>query len=466
MAVEILFCYARKDERLLNSLKAHLEPMRREGLIDLWYDRDISAGADWKREINTHLNTAQIILLLISSDFIASDYCYSVEMKRALDRHEQGEACVIPIILRPTDWENTPLSGLQALPKDGKAITTWRRRDDAYLDITKGLRKAIEKMSAKSSLPLIQQAKTKNEHDQSQPEEHVYITHTQVVDEEAIAAKIREEMQRQREADNLLLEAHRFAASLMEKDELVKKAINLYPLYKQRELRQLGIEISTVVINGYDPVTQRGIMIAGLGRGISGYGKLERNEIPLLAASATVYLRENVLEAKVPDAEGLFYLACMYGYQQQFEYMTRLIEKTIKINKEMKEKFQQRKIIRTILRACDADLMKLERLRKSLDIPRVTKKTFCEFLQDFDLAGFNGFIEWIAVKRPNLSGEKGTFLIKITPPYPSNEGKVSASAQSIESWSFETIISASEPVTIEELYDELYASFMLFCPIS
>ncbi len=242
--------------------------------------------------------------------------------------------------------------------------------------------------------------------------------------------------------------------------------MSLWPPYKQRELRQLGIEISAAVIDGYDPTTQRGIMMAGLGRGMIGYRKLERHQIPLLAADAIVYLRENVLEATIPDAEGLFYLACVYGYQQQFEDMIRTIGQAVKIDEEIKEKFQQRKILQTLLRACDSVQMKVERLRHSLGIPHVSKETFCKFLQDFDLTNFNGFIEWIALKRTSFSGERGTFLIKITPPYPSNEGKVSASAQSIEFWNFETIVSTAEPVTIEELYDALHSSFILFCPIS
>src|SRR2546423_15619257 len=103
--VEIFISYAHEDEALLNKLKAHLRPLQREGLIDTWYDRDISAGTDWKREIDIQLKTAQIILLLVSPDFIASDYCYSVEMQQAMERHEKGEARVIPIILRPVYWE-------------------------------------------------------------------------------------------------------------------------------------------------------------------------------------------------------------------------------------------------------------------------------------------------------------------------------------------------------------------------
>src|SRR5258708_5422684 len=122
MAIKIFFCYAHEDEALLNKLKAHLKPFQLEGLIELWYDRDISAGTEWEREISKHLNTADIILLLISPDFMASEYCYSIEMKRAVERHECEEARVIPVILRPVYWQIEKLGGLQALPKDGKTV--------------------------------------------------------------------------------------------------------------------------------------------------------------------------------------------------------------------------------------------------------------------------------------------------------------------------------------------------------
>src|SRR5437667_12844135 len=100
MPVKIFFCYAHEDEQLLNKLKSHLFPLKRAGLIDVWYDRDISAGTDWEQQIKGQLNAAQIILLLVSPDFMASDYCYGIEMQRALERHELREARAIPIILR------------------------------------------------------------------------------------------------------------------------------------------------------------------------------------------------------------------------------------------------------------------------------------------------------------------------------------------------------------------------------
>jgi hypothetical protein len=266
-------------------------------------------------------------------------------------------------------------------------------------------------------------------------------------------------------AENILLSANKFATSLLEKDALVNEAVALNPDIKQRELRQMGIEMSVAVIDGYDPVTQRGRMVAGLGRGMVGYMKLERKDIARLSTTAFNYLQENVLETTMPDADGLLYLACMYGYQEQFEEMKRVIGQAVKIDENIKEQFQQRKVLQILLRACNSEQIKLEVLRKNLSLPLVSKKSFCEYLQNFDLTDFNGFIEWIAVKRPSALGKKGTFLIKIIPPYPSNERKVSASGQSITSWDFETIIPNTEPVTIEELYEALHSQFILFCPV-
>lgn len=159
-SIEIFFCYAHEDEALLNKLKTHLNPLQRQRLIDVWHDRDISAGTEWKQEIDEHLNRAQIILLLISPDFIASDYCYDKEMKRALERHNIGEAWVIPIILRPTDLKNSPFMELQALPTNAMAVTAWEDRDEAFLDIAKGIRKVVEEMTKNNILSRTIQAGT------------------------------------------------------------------------------------------------------------------------------------------------------------------------------------------------------------------------------------------------------------------------------------------------------------------
>src|SRR5579864_5056681 len=148
MPISIFFCYAREDEALLNKLKAHLRPLQRQSLIDVWYDRDISAGTEWEQEIKEHLNAAQIILLLVSPDFMNSDYCFGAEMKRALERHEAGEANIIPIILRPVYWENAPFSKLQVLPTGGEPVTRWRDRDEAFLDIARGIQKIVKELLA------------------------------------------------------------------------------------------------------------------------------------------------------------------------------------------------------------------------------------------------------------------------------------------------------------------------------
>jgi len=142
---QIFFCYAHEDEPLLNELKKHLQPLQRQKLISTWHDRDISAGTEWEQKINQHLDTAEIILLLVSPDFMASDYCYDIEMKRAIERHERGEAKVIPIILRPVYWQGAPFGRLQALPKDAKAVMSsdWHNQDEAFFDVADSIRKVI-----------------------------------------------------------------------------------------------------------------------------------------------------------------------------------------------------------------------------------------------------------------------------------------------------------------------------------
>jgi hypothetical protein len=141
--LEIFYCYARKDHFLRDKLDAHLATLRHTGLITAWYDGEIVPGVSWEEEIEMHLNTADIILLLISPAFIGSDYCYSKEMKRALERHHAKEARVVPILLRPVDWAGTPFSQLEMLPSNARPVTRWPDRDEAFEDVTKGIRKVV-----------------------------------------------------------------------------------------------------------------------------------------------------------------------------------------------------------------------------------------------------------------------------------------------------------------------------------
>lgn len=148
--LEVFYSYAPKDELLREKLENHLGTLKRQGLITDWHHRELLPGTERRIRIDKHLATASIILLLISPDFISSDYCYSNEMARALEQHNIGKTRVIPIILRPTDYEGTPFGTLQALPLNGKPVTEWRSRDKAFLDIVQGIRRVIEDIHAAS----------------------------------------------------------------------------------------------------------------------------------------------------------------------------------------------------------------------------------------------------------------------------------------------------------------------------
>jgi hypothetical protein len=132
------------DAPLLEQLEQHLSVLRREGMIATWHKRQIVAGSDWQMELDHHLNTASLILLLISPDFLASDYQYGVELRRAMERHAENEARVIPILLRPCDWKGASFENLQVLPRNGKAITRWSDRDEASTEVARELRTVLQ----------------------------------------------------------------------------------------------------------------------------------------------------------------------------------------------------------------------------------------------------------------------------------------------------------------------------------
>ena len=143
-AVKVFFSYSHKDEALRDELVTHLSMMKRQGIIEAWHDREITAGSEWANAIDDNLEIADIILLLVSANFLASDYCYDKEMTRAMERHETREARVIPVILKPTDWNGAPFGKLQALPKNAKPVTTWPDQDEAFLNVTQGIRRVVE----------------------------------------------------------------------------------------------------------------------------------------------------------------------------------------------------------------------------------------------------------------------------------------------------------------------------------
>ncbi|MEQ9670796.1 toll/interleukin-1 receptor domain-containing protein [Coleofasciculus sp. G2-EDA-02] len=148
--IEVFFSFASQDEKLRDELEKHLIILKRQGVITTWHNRKIGAGKEWQNERNAHLDTASVILLLISADFIASDYCWDVEVRRAMERHEAKKARVIPVILHPTDnWRNnTPFGKLEPLPKDGKPISKWGNRVEAFCSVAQGIRAAVEELAA------------------------------------------------------------------------------------------------------------------------------------------------------------------------------------------------------------------------------------------------------------------------------------------------------------------------------
>ena len=150
-AIKIFYSYSRKDLDMRNALEDHLSALREAGRISTWHDLELEAGTEWEPAILHKLDTADIILLLISSSFIASKYCYGTELKRAIARHNEGTARVIPIILRPCDWNHSdvPFSRLNVLPTHAKAITSWSDPEEAFTIVAQKIRKTVDQLRAK-----------------------------------------------------------------------------------------------------------------------------------------------------------------------------------------------------------------------------------------------------------------------------------------------------------------------------
>ncbi|SCX26088.1 hypothetical protein DSM25558_3927 [Agrobacterium sp. DSM 25558] len=143
----VFFSFSHVDGTLRNQLETQLSMLKRQNVIETWHDRKVGAGDDFAREIDEHINKDEIILLLVSADFLASDYCYDIEMKRAMERHERNEAIVIPVILRACDWKHAPFGKLKGIPEDGRPVTQWTDIDAALLEVAQAVRKAAERIS-------------------------------------------------------------------------------------------------------------------------------------------------------------------------------------------------------------------------------------------------------------------------------------------------------------------------------
>jgi hypothetical protein len=148
--LKVFVSYSHDDEALRTQLVKHLAQLQREGSIDTWHDRLIAGGREWAGVIDAQLDAADIILLLLSASFLASDYCSDVEMTRALERHRTGEARVVPVILRPCDWHTAAFGKLQVLPRDGQPVIEWQPVDSGYLEVARGLRRIIAELRGQS----------------------------------------------------------------------------------------------------------------------------------------------------------------------------------------------------------------------------------------------------------------------------------------------------------------------------
>ncbi len=148
---KVVFSYSHADEQLRNELEKHLSPLQHMGRIETWHDRRIVPGEEFDSEIDQHFAEADIVLLLVSPDFIASDYCYEVEMTSSIQRHERGEATVIPVILRPCVWHALPFGKLLAATPDGKEIVKYTNIDDGFVEVVNAVNRALDKLGGTES---------------------------------------------------------------------------------------------------------------------------------------------------------------------------------------------------------------------------------------------------------------------------------------------------------------------------
>lgn len=149
----VFFSYCHADEALRDQLERQLKILQRQGLIETWHDRRIEAGQEFAGEIDAHIEADEIILLLVSPDFLNSDYCYEVEMTRALERHEAGEAIVIPVILRDCLWKGAPFGKILGVPTDGRPVTQWPDIDHAFRLVAEAVQAAAKRVGAVTAKP-------------------------------------------------------------------------------------------------------------------------------------------------------------------------------------------------------------------------------------------------------------------------------------------------------------------------
>ena len=239
MAARVFFSYCHADEALRDQIEKQLSVLKRQGVVETWHDRRIEAGQEIDAAITEHLELDDIILLLVSPDFLNSDYCYDKEMIRAIERHDQGEAVVIPIILRPCDWHSAPFGKLNAVPADGHAITRLPDRDEAMLQVAKAVRKAAERVGASAPTKIV-------------PRPVPLPSHDQPASTGPRSSNLRLAKQfTQRERDHFLTESFEFIARFFENSlqELARRNAGCEGAFRQINANKF---FATIYLNGKD----------------------------------------------------------------------------------------------------------------------------------------------------------------------------------------------------------------------
>lgn len=141
--LKLFLSYAKADAELKERLDNHLTALKRGNLIDVWSDEQVLAGHDWGEAAKTNIQEADIVLLLVSASFIASEHIWKSEVEKAMSRRSEG-VIIVPVALKPVDWGGLPFAGLQGLPRSQKPVTTYNDLDLGLLEVARGVREVVE----------------------------------------------------------------------------------------------------------------------------------------------------------------------------------------------------------------------------------------------------------------------------------------------------------------------------------
>jgi len=273
-------------------------------------------------------------------------------------------------------------------------------------------------------------------------------------------------------AERFLLQAEKLATSLKEKDELVNKAVALYPDFRQRELRQSGIEMSQAVLGNVDHLQEKSMRaMRHHDETVLLQRRLEPDDRTYFIEHALSYLEETVLRSTDEDVVGLVYLACMYGCTQRYDDLMLVLEKARQIRpimQVMEDEYRVRPMLFLLVDACCSDQTKIERLRETLALPKPTEQYFGNYMTHeyfLNPKSRTSYSEWVAVRKPDVPGEKemGSAVLKICAPYPPE--RTTYAFFGYHDGTTETIVSADQKVAVEDLFSKLRDLCILFCPL-